>query len=98
MVYALDISSGNFAPAKFANIASFINIILPMMMIGASLVFLAMILYGGFSWITAGGNPENVSKAQKIFINAIIGLVIVVFGFVITKVIGYILNVQILPQ
>jgi len=97
MVYALDIS-GSFAPAKFANLASFINIILPLMMIGASLVFLAMILYGGLSWVMAGGNPENVAKAQKIFVNAIIGLVIVVFGFVITKIIGFVLNVQILPQ
>jgi hypothetical protein len=55
-----------------------------------------MALYGAFTWLTSGGEKENLAKANKTFINAIIGLVIVVFAFVLTKVIGYLLNVQIL--
>jgi hypothetical protein len=96
MVYAINISTIDFAPNKFANIAKFLNIILPLTMIGAALIFLVMALFGGFTWLTSGGSQENLAKAQKTFTNAIVGLVIVVFAFVLTKVIGYILNVQIL--
>ena len=35
------------------------------------------ILYGGFIWMTAGGNDENVKKAQKMLTNGVIGLVII---------------------
>jgi len=96
MIYALEISQDNFAPAKFTNLASFLNILLPLTMVGAALIFLAMALFGGFTWLTSGGSQENLAKAQKTFINAIIGLVIVIFAFVLTKVIGYMLNVDIL--
>ena len=97
MVYALDIGPGNFTPAKFTNIATFINVILPLLIIGAALIFLVMALYGGFTWITAGGSQENLTKAQKIFTSSIIGLIIVIFSFVLVKLIGYIINVKILP-
>jgi ABC-type spermidine/putrescine transport system permease subunit II len=96
MIYALEISQDNFAPAKFTNLASFLNILLPLTMVGAALIFLVMALFGGFTWLTSGGSQENLAKAQKTFINAIIGLVIVIFAFVLTKVIGYMLNVDIL--
>jgi FtsH-binding integral membrane protein len=96
MIYALEISQDNFAPAKFTNLASFLKILLPLTMVGAALIFLAMALFGAFTWLTSGGSQENLAKAQKTFINAIIGLVIVIFAFVFTKVIGYMLNVDIL--
>lgn len=99
MIYAIEIGKDvEFAPAKFTNIASLINIILPFLMGGAALIFLAMALFGAFTWLTSGGNSENLAKANKTFINAIIGFVIVVFAYALTKIIGYVLNVQILPQ
>lgn len=98
MIYAIDIGPDNFAPAKFTNVATFINVILPLLTIGAALIFLVMTLYGGFTWITAGGNQENLTKAQKIFTSSIIGLVIVIFAFVLVKLIGNILKVDVLPQ
>jgi len=97
MVHAIEIGKDiEFAPAKFANIASFLNIILPLTMLGAALIFLVMALLGGFTWLTSGGEKESLAKAQKTFVNAIIGLVIVIFAFVLTRVVGYMLNVQIL--
>ncbi len=98
MIYALTINESNFAPAKFKNIASFINIILPILMSGAAMVFLIMALFGAITWLTSGGNSENLAKASKTFINAIIGLIIVVFAYALTNIIGHLLNVQILPQ
>ena len=36
-----------------------------------------IILIGGFKWMTAGGNEEQVEEAKKILIAGIIGLVII---------------------
>ena len=98
MVYALDIGPDNFTPAKFTTIATLVNLILPLLSLGGTVIFLIMALYGAFTWISSGGSRENLAKAQKIFTSSIIGLIIVVFSFVLVKLIGYILKIQILPQ
>lgn len=51
--------------------------------IGVLLVVL--ILYGGFVWMTSGGNPDKISKAKKILTNAVIGFIIVMSSFAITQ-------------
>lgn len=48
-----------------------------------SLVVVIMIIYGGFIWMTAGGNVEKVKKAKKIITRAVIGLVIVLLAWAI---------------
>lgn len=42
-----------------------------------ALIAVIFILFGGFRWMTAGGNEESVETAKKILIAAIIGLVII---------------------
>lgn len=49
------------------------------------IVALALILYGGYTWMTAGGNEENIAKAKKILINATIGLIIILSAFAIVS-------------
>jgi len=43
-------------------------------------VFLIMIIYGGYTWMTAGGNEEKVKKGKGILTTAVIGLTIVVLA------------------
>ncbi len=47
-------------------------------------IFFILIIFGGFTWMTAAGNEEQVGKGKKIVINATIGLVIIVLAYVIT--------------
>lgn len=44
------------------------------------LVFVIIILYAGFQWMTAGGNEEKVSKAKKLLTNGVIGVGIVLLS------------------
>ncbi len=46
---------------------------------------LAIMLYGGFIYMTAGGNEEKVLQAKKILINGVIGLVIILSSFAIAQ-------------
>ncbi|NCF74981.1 MAG: hypothetical protein GWO87_00625 [Xanthomonadaceae bacterium] len=47
-------------------------------------VFFVLIIYGGFIWMTAGGNNDKVATAKNIIINSVIGLAIVMFAYAIT--------------
>ena len=44
-------------------------------------IFFILILYGGFKWMTAGGNDENIKKAKKLIVSAVIGLAIVTAAY-----------------
>lgn len=48
-------------------------------------VFLALTVYAGFLWMTAGGNAEQVEKSQQIVKTATMGLIIVIscYGIVV---------------
>jgi len=94
MVYALDINPTTFPPAKISNLGTILNVILPLLQAGAGLLFLVMLLQAGFTWITAGDKADNLAKAQKRIIFAIIGLSIVVFSFLFVKILGYMLQIN----
>jgi len=47
-------------------------------------VFLVLILYAGFMWMTAGGNEERVATAKKIISQATVGLIIVITALAVT--------------
>jgi phage shock protein PspC (stress-responsive transcriptional regulator) len=48
------------------------------------LLFIVLIIYAGFVWMTSAGNEERVSKAKKIMVAAIIGVAIVLAAYLIT--------------
>ena len=47
-------------------------------------IFLVLIIYGGFLWMTARGNEEQVGRAKKIITNATIGLAIIITSYAVT--------------
>lgn len=49
------------------------------------IIAVIMILWGGFQWMTAGGNTEKVDSAKKILSAAIFGLVIVILAWAIVN-------------
>ncbi|MFA5076052.1 MAG: hypothetical protein WC480_01395 [Patescibacteria group bacterium] len=52
-------------------------------------IFVIIVVYAGFRWMTAGGNQEQVTEARKLLINATIGLAIVIMSLSITYFIVY---------
>ena len=62
------------------NVASIIKVVLGLL----GTIFVILMIYAGILWMTAGGNDEQVKKAQKIIQRAVIGLIIVVLAYAIT--------------
>ncbi|MDX9893612.1 MAG: hypothetical protein RB292_04365 [Patescibacteria group bacterium] len=48
------------------------------------IVFLVLILYAGFNWMTSAGNEDKISTAKKTMVAAIIGLTIILAAYAIT--------------
>jgi hypothetical protein len=66
------------------SLAMIISEIIKAVLLLLGVVFLALIVYGGFIWLTSAGNEENITKAKKILTAAIIGVVIILSAYAIT--------------
>ncbi len=58
-----------------------INIVLSFL----GLIALVVVLFGGFKWMTSGGNQEQVGQAKKLLTAGLIGLVIILLSWGITN-------------
>lgn len=58
------------------------------------IIFMILIIYGGFLWMTARGAEDQISKAKKIIISATIGLTIVLSAYLISLIVVSLLTAQ----
>ncbi|NCQ16114.1 hypothetical protein GW814_00465 [Candidatus Falkowbacteria bacterium] len=66
-------------------VARIIRIILELL----GIIFLVLIIYAGFKWMTAGGDEEKVTSAKKLLTNSVIGLIIIFAAFAIATFVFY---------
>lgn len=82
-----------FPPAKnFGTIGAIINVILPVVSVGAGLIFVGMMIYAGFLYMGSEGSPETIKKIQKLLTWSIIGFVIVVASFIFVRFLFFLFN------
>lgn len=48
-------------------------------------IAVCIVLYGGFKWMTAGGNDEKVGEAKRLMISGLIGLAIIMSAYAIAS-------------
>ncbi|MFH0956081.1 MAG: hypothetical protein V1801_02630 [Candidatus Falkowbacteria bacterium] len=76
--YATDATAEGMISLVITTVLSFIGVI-----------FLVLAIYGGYIWMIARGNEQEVEKAKDIIKNSIIGLVVVIAAYGIS---WYIIN------
>lgn len=62
----------------------------------AALLVLFMLIIGAFNWIMSGGDKEKVGAARNRITQALVGLAVLALAFLITVVVGQVLNINIL--
>lgn len=93
-VFAVDFSQSNVNPvAQFSNISTILNQVLPTLMIVASLVCLAMLLMGAFSYVTSSGEQEKLQKARKTITYSIIGLILIFLSYLMVRVMSFVTGI-----
>lgn len=65
-------------------LTSYISTIIQIFLGLLGIIFLVLIIYAGFNWMTAQGDEEKVTKAKDTLRTAVIGLVIIVCAYSIT--------------
>jgi len=78
--------SGKCISEAFPTLGSFFTAIVRLALFAAALIFFAMVVWGGFRYLNAGGDKENVEGARKTLTGAGIGLVIVVASLLVTQI------------
>ncbi len=69
---------------KATNVSSYVGDVIQLLLLGVGLAFFVLMFYAGFTWFTSRGEEEKVTKARKMIIAAVIGLVIVSAAYAIT--------------
>lgn len=54
----------------------------------ATIIFVFMLIWGAFEWLTSGGDKEKVAAARSRLINAFIGIVLFAVAFAILRLVG----------
>lgn len=49
------------------------------------LLAVVMVIYGGFLYVSSAGNEENVNKAKKILLYAVVGIVVIIVSFALVN-------------
>lgn len=61
-------------------IGSIISVFLTLL----GIIFLVLVLYAGWLWMTAGGDAKQVDKAKEIMLRAVVGLIILLAAYSIS--------------
>ena len=76
--------AGPAGVAESGDVGSIVGTIINSALTLVGLIFLVLMVYAGFLWMTARGEEEQINKAKKIITGTIIGLIITVSAYAIT--------------
>lgn len=76
--FAQSVSSGKKLPQLIGDIIS-----VALSLVG--IIFLVLAVYGGFKWMTAQGNEDQVHDARQTIVDATIGIILIVAAYSITN-------------
>lgn len=71
------------------SVDTMISLIITTILSFIGVLFLVLAIYGGFIWMMARGNEQEVDKAKQIIQNSVIGIIIVVAAYAIS---WYVIN------
>ena len=82
--YGLD-TAANSTGLKKTSIPAFVGSIIGIALSLLGVIFLILIVYGGFLWMTAYGDKTKLDKAKDLITNAVIGVIIVIAAYTISS-------------
>ncbi len=84
MMKYLEITAKAAGFSEPKSITEIIGVVIAAFLSLLGVIFLVLIIYGGYLWMTSMGNESKVLKAKKTLRQAIIGLIIIVSAYAIS--------------
>lgn len=81
-------------PVKFQTLSDVVNFLTSIVRPIVLVVFLVVIMLGGWNYMTDGGDGKKIGKAKTMIIAGILGFVIIALAPVVVELIGGLLGVQ----
>ena|SRR3989344_2138375 len=81
----------NTTTGELVGIMVFLNTILKLVFIAAGLYAFFNIIFAGFDFINAAGDPKKVATAWERIYQSVLGLLIIVSSFLLAAILGWIL-------
>lgn len=75
-----------------ASIGSVITRLLPYIFSFAGMIFLLMILFGGFGLLTSTGDPKKLQASQQRITMAVVGFIIIFIAYWVVQILGTMLG------
>lgn len=76
-----EIQGGNSGYSDSTNLMEYLGTLVTILFSLLGVIFISLMLYSGFNWMTARGDEGKVETAQKTIMRAVIGLVITVSSY-----------------
>ncbi len=86
---SIGLEYGSYSGLKQGDLRFTVVSIIRMLMGLLGVLAVVIMIYAGFTWMTAGGNEEKVGKAKKLLFYCAIGLAVILSAYAITS---FILN------
>ena len=88
-VYLLTLATPVYAqdPAQLSGIVQIIENIIKLLAPAAGIAFFVMLLFGGYQFLTSGGDPKAVGAARGTLTYAVIGIILVVSAWLILQLV-----------
>lgn len=78
----------NADPTGAGGLSLFFNNFIGLIYSAAAVIFILMILWGAWDWITSGGEKDKIQAAQRKIINAIVGILLFAVAFAVINTFG----------
>ena len=83
--YGLDTTAGKAGLTTHTDLPTMAGTVIGVALSLAGVIFFGLMIYAGFLWMTAQGKEEQAKKALDTIIACIIGLVIILAAYAITR-------------
>lgn len=87
-------TDSNLTPLAQGSASSLAAVLLNFLLIGAALAALIYLLWGGYNWITSGGDKEGLARASRKISHALIGLIITFSVFGVVRILSDMTNLN----
>jgi len=77
----------------FTNISDIINKVVPFIISLAAIILFFILMWGGIDYVSSQGAPEKLKTANAKITAAIIGFVLLVLSFLITRIVAFIFGI-----
>jgi lysylphosphatidylglycerol synthetase-like protein (DUF2156 family) len=82
-LYQIGVEKGPYSAQSETGISTITGAVVEAVLVLVGVIFLVLMIYAGYNWMTARGEEEKVEKAKDTITRAFIGLIIVVGAYAI---------------